>query len=282
MATTEKTYVDLLDEDKPIAGQKFVCVSFLSPDKILKQKEMFYFEKFLNHFDFNKSMLKFHQFLNFVSYKYDIDFDKVTEDFKEFIQTEKTKLIDTSIEDEYKTFMDVKEEELEKEFNNIHNFQTNVRGLKIRGSFETQQEAELRCRMLREVDPSHDIFVGPVGMWMPWEPEAYKTGRVEYLEKELNDLMSEKTENEMRAKQEFEARVKETKQRAIEENIKKAKETGNKLTQNIDEQGNLYGIEGTSTVENSLISNKTTTSADIKKELFEGENIVIKDRTKND
>ena len=36
-------YVDLLEEDKPIAGQKFVCVSFVSPDKILKQKEVFFF-----------------------------------------------------------------------------------------------------------------------------------------------------------------------------------------------------------------------------------------------
>ena len=26
-------YVDLLEEDKPIAGQKFVCVSFVSPEK---------------------------------------------------------------------------------------------------------------------------------------------------------------------------------------------------------------------------------------------------------
>ena len=29
-----KKYVDLLEEDKPIAGQKFVCVSFVSPEKI--------------------------------------------------------------------------------------------------------------------------------------------------------------------------------------------------------------------------------------------------------
>ena len=29
-------YVDILEEDKPIAGQKFVCVSFVSPEKILK------------------------------------------------------------------------------------------------------------------------------------------------------------------------------------------------------------------------------------------------------
>ena len=33
-------YVDLLEEDKPIAGQKFVCVSFVSPENILKKKEM--------------------------------------------------------------------------------------------------------------------------------------------------------------------------------------------------------------------------------------------------
>lgn len=274
-ANTSK-YVDLLDEDKPIAGQKFVCVSFVSPDKILKAKELFYFEKFLKHFDFNKSMLKFQQFLNFVSFKYDIDFDKVMNDYNEFIESEKTSLVETTIDDDYKNFLDAREDDLEKEFNSINNFQTNVRGLKVRGSFETQQEAELRCRMLREVDPNHDIFVGPVGMWMPWEPEAYKTGRVEYLEKELNELMNHKAKNEMEAKQEFEARVKESKKKAIEENIKKAKETGSKLTQTIDKDGNLIGVAGMSTVENNLISNETTKSADIKKELFEGDNILTK------
>ena len=31
-------YVDLLDEDKPLAGQKFACISFVSPEKILKEK----------------------------------------------------------------------------------------------------------------------------------------------------------------------------------------------------------------------------------------------------
>ena len=51
---------------------------------------------------------------------------------------------------------------------------------KIRGTYSTQEEAELRCKLLREVDPNHNVYVGPVGMWMPWEPEAYKTGRVEY------------------------------------------------------------------------------------------------------
>ena len=31
-------YIDLLDEDLPLAGQKFACLSFVSPEKILKQR----------------------------------------------------------------------------------------------------------------------------------------------------------------------------------------------------------------------------------------------------
>ena len=38
------------------------------------------------------------------------------------------------------------------------------------------------------MDPNHDVYVGPVGVWMPFHPEAYMTGRVEHLEKELNEL----------------------------------------------------------------------------------------------
>ena len=82
-------YVDLLEEDKSLAGQKFVCVSFVSPEKILKQKEIFMFEEFLKKWEFNKSMEKFVQFLNFVSYKYGVSFDDVSNDFKEFVKDEK-------------------------------------------------------------------------------------------------------------------------------------------------------------------------------------------------
>ena len=40
-------YIDLLDEDMPVAGQKFVCLSFISPEKVIQQKEMYFFAKFL-------------------------------------------------------------------------------------------------------------------------------------------------------------------------------------------------------------------------------------------
>ena len=32
-------YIDLCDEDQSIAGQKFVCMSFVSPEKIIMKKE---------------------------------------------------------------------------------------------------------------------------------------------------------------------------------------------------------------------------------------------------
>tara|TARA_B100002051_G_scaffold237076_1_gene238698 strand:+ start:437 stop:1375 length:939 start_codon:yes stop_codon:yes gene_type:complete len=264
-------YVDLLEEDKPIAGQKFVCVSFVSPEKILKQKSIFYFEQFLKHWDFSKSTQKFTQFLNFMSFKYNLNFDKVMADFQEYTKSEADDLAKTSIDDDYKNFLDAKDEELEQEFLERYNFQTSTRGIKVRGAYPTQQEAELRCRMLREVDPNHDVYVGPVGMWMPWNPEAYKTGRVEYLEDELNQLMHEKNQNEKDAKIAFEKRVKEAKRAAIEENVKVAKQSGNKLTQNIDSDGNLVGVANMNTTESGLGDN--VSSADIRKELFDGANI---------
>ena len=274
-------YVDLLEEDKPIAGQKFACISFVSPEKIIKQKEIFFFEEFLKKWDVNKSMEKFVQFLNFISYKYHLSFEDVSNDFKEFVKEEKEELAKTSMEDDYKTFLDNNEEELEKLFGMNCNFQTSTRGIKIRGVYPTMEEAEIRCKMLREIDPNHDVFVGPVGLWMPWDPEAYKTGRVEYMEEELNQLMHEKQKNESSAKQNFEQRVKETKQKAIEENMKKAEKSGNALTQTIDDDGNLIGINNMSTKESSFTNTKnddingSITAADIRAELFEGENIVV-------
>jgi hypothetical protein len=135
------------------------------------------------------------------------------------------------------------EEKLEQEFNKKHEFQTSTRGVKIRGSFPTQEEAEFRCKMLREVDPAFDIYVGPVGQWLCWEPEAYKTGRTEYLEDELNKLVHEKTKNEANAKVAFDQRIKEAKEKAIKENIEKAEKSGNVLTQTLDENGELVGPE---------------------------------------
>ena len=265
-------YVDVLDEDKTIAGQKFVCLSFLSPDEIIKDKKEFLFEKFVNQWEISKSLEKFTQFLHFLSYKHNIDQNLIQEDLQEFVKSEKDSLTNYQVSDDYKNFIENNEDKLTEEFNEIHAFQTNSRGIKVRGAYPTIQEAELRCKMLREVDPNHDVYVGQVGMWMPFHPEAYKTGRVEYLEEELNQLMHEKNKNEASAKKEFEKRVQETKKKAIEDNIEKASVTGNVLTQTINKQGELIDVNNAT--EDDLELSNEVISADIRKELFDSENVV--------
>jgi len=268
--TINSKYIDLLDEDKSVAGQKFSCISFISPEKIIKQREMFEFEQFLKQWDMNKSLEKFNHFMSFLAYKYNLKMDDLTSDLQEFCKEEKDNLFLTTLEDDYKTFIDANEERINEEFKKQHNFQTNVRGFKIRGSYPTQQEAELRCKMLREVDPNHDVYVGPVGTWIPFHPEAYKTGRVEYFEDELNQIMNEKEKNEKTAKVEFEKRVRESKENAMEENKKKALESGNLLTQTLNEQGDLVSVKNM--VTNN--ENSNVTIEEVKEQLFEGENIV--------
>ena len=162
--------------------------------------------------------------------------------FNEFAKEEEAKLKSESVVDDYKNFLDKNEDVLNAKFQKENEFQTSVRGLKIRGVFATQEEAEMRCKKVRELDPNHDIYVGPVGIWIPWDPDAYKTGRIEFMEEELNQLHNEKIKNEAKAKEEFDRRVKETKRKAIQENIELAKKSGNVLTQTIDEEGNLIGV----------------------------------------
>jgi hypothetical protein len=236
-------YIDLCDEDQPIAGQKFACMSFISPEKILKKREVFLFDEFVKQWDFTKSLTKFNDFLHFISYKYNLSIEDVLNDLNDFSNEEGDKLKESSVEDDYKNFLDKQEDKLNEKFNRENSFQTSVRGLKIRGVFPTQEEAEIKCKKLREYDPNHDIYVGPVGMWIPWDPDAYKTGRVEFMEDELNQLHQEKVKNEEKAKQEFERRIKETKKKAIEENIKLAEKSGNVLTQTLDDEGNLIGVK---------------------------------------
>ena len=265
--TPNQNYVDMLDEDKSIAGQAFVCMSFVSPENHIKKFEEFQFSKFVSQWDLARSLKCFDGFVRFTSFKYKLDFESLNTDFNDFCKSEMENIKSSSLSDDFKNFVDNNEGKLYKEFNKQHNFQTSIRGVKVRGSFPTQEEAELRCKMLRNVDPNHDVYVGPVGMWMPFDPVAYKTGRVEYMEEELNQLMHEKNKNESNAKQEFDRRVLESKITAIENNRKLASESGNMLSQTIDNSGNLVNLCASGNESNEPIEN-------IRKVLFEGDDIV--------
>ena len=190
--------IDLLDEDKPIAEQRFACLSFVSPEKTIKKKEVFLFQEFTKQYNFNKTAELLTKYSNYLSFKYGLSNEEVMEELKQFAESEKEEMY-ANVQGDYLNFIDLNEDKLEEKYNKEHGFQTSVRGIKVRGVFPTQQEAELRCKMLREVDPNHDVYVGPIGVWVPFHPEAYKTGKVEYLESELNELMHEKQKNEAKS-----------------------------------------------------------------------------------
>ena len=88
--------------------------------------------------------------------------------------------------------------------------------------------------------------------------------------------MHEKIRNEDDAKVEFDKRVRETKQQAMEDNKKKALASGNLLTQTLNEDGQLVSVKDLNTTEQRLGSSSLS---DIRRELFEGDNIVTAQNT---
>ena len=235
------TYVDLLKEDPVIASQTYGCYSFVSPEKIIRNRELFMFEKFVKQWQYSKALSMFSDFTQFLAFKYNINSDVIMNDLVTFCKEEENVLKREDVVGDFKQFMDKNEERLGEEYNRENKFQTSVRGFINRGNFASAEEAEKYAKELRDRDPNHDIFVGRNFVWTPLDPDAYKTGRIEFLEEELNQLHHEKLKNEKKAKEEFEKRLYEAKRKAVEENVRKAKASGNKLTQTMDENGNLVG-----------------------------------------
>ena len=165
--------VDFLNVDDRINGQEFVCISFLSPESVIKDKEGFVVAKFLQSY----------------SKTNDLDFNDVYEQFSNF---------------RYK-YADDLDNDYTKENKGI----TSVRGVKIRGVYSTIDEAKNRAKLLQNTDQSHHVFVGQVGYWLPWDPCADKVKEEHFLNSELNDLMMKYKENEMYKDKFFEERKRE-------------------------------------------------------------------------
>jgi hypothetical protein len=241
--TPNEKYVDLLNEYPVIPSQLYGCYSFVSPEKIIKQKDVFFFEKFVKQWNFTKSVSQFSDFLQFISFKYNLKVETLMDDFKKFVQEEENVLKANDVQGDYANFIDKNEDKLTELFQKEHGFQTSVRGFVNIGNFATIEEAEMYAKKIRDSVPHHDILVGRNFVWTPLDPDAYKTGRIEFMEDELNQLHHEKLKNEKKAKEDFDKRVFESKKQAIEKNIELAKKTGNVLTQTMDENGNLVGVK---------------------------------------
>ena len=105
--------VDYLDVDEPIPGQNYVCLSFVSPEALMQEKEKFKTAKFLQSYCKDKKL----------------EFNKLYEEYKDFT---------------YK-FND----NLQRDFDEANKFQTNIRGIKIRGVYENKESAEKRAKKLQ-------------------------------------------------------------------------------------------------------------------------------------
>jgi hypothetical protein len=198
---------DYLEADKEIRGQNYVCLSFISPENVLKNKETYYV----------------HNFLKSICSEYGLEEDSIVDKYKDYLFNSKVKL--------------------DKAFSEQNEFRTSVRGLKVRGIYDTLQEAEMRAKRLQKSDPNFNVFVGQVGFWLPWDPEPKEIGEEQYLNDELNQLMTEYKANADKRDEVFNTRKRDLIQKnnleveAHHANIaelEKSKEQLNTLSENLN------------------------------------------------
>lgn len=219
-ATPERE--DFLEEDAPISGQRFCLLSFLSPEKVLANKNIFMFERFLDSYEFVSRTKNLEAFLvktiGEINSKLDkeadvflerdmsgcadicrgskLRLDTVMDEFHGFVKKSERDLRESKLREAYDDFIFANKAKLEDDFYVKNEFRTTVRGLKVRGVYGSQEEAVARSKRLQRTDPLHNIFVGEVGKWLPWDPEPNDVAEQEYAEDQLNTLMKKYKENE--------------------------------------------------------------------------------------
>ena len=178
---------DYLEVDEAIPGQNYVCLSFLSPETLMQNKEAFKCVKFL----------------------------------QSYCKDQKLKFED--VYSKYQDFTYKYEDKLQRDFDEQNDFQTSVRGLKVRGVFDTRQAAEDRAKKLSLRDSGFHTFVGQVGYWLPWDPNADKVADEVFQDSQLNDMMEKYQENNVNRDIFYEEQKRE-KVKAAQEEVRKAKE----------------------------------------------------------
>lgn len=188
--------IDYLEEDPEIPSQRYSVVSFISPEKIIKQKEEFFNEKFIEWLDVDWKIKGMENLMAFISKKYSLKIDDLFKDMEEFRKVHNEELKKTDIHEKYQVFLLNKEKEVQNEFNEKVDFRSNVRGIKIRRVFANLDECQAYAKVLQRRYPRDSLFVGKVGAWLPWDPSEHLISEVEYAEKELNEMMRRYKENE--------------------------------------------------------------------------------------
>lgn len=210
--------IDYLEEDPEIPTQRYCVVSFLSPEKIIKQRSEFMNEKFVQWLEYDWKVKGMENFVAFMSKKYSLKIEDLFKDLEEFRKIHNDDIKKTDIHEQYQIFLLKNEKDLETEFTETVKFRTNVRGVKIRRVFANLEETQMYAKVLQKRYPNDNLFVGKVGMWLPWDPSEHLLHEVEYAEKELNELMRKYKENEVNREIFFEEEKAEKIRKQKEEN----------------------------------------------------------------
>jgi len=172
---SEEIKEDFLEVDSKIPGQNYACLSFVSPEKLLKQKELFFTTKFLDYL------------VN--------DSTQLVQDIREKMLNKELTTNYDNVKQLYEDWKYLKNEDIEHEFYELNDYKTTMRGIKVRGVYDSYKEATVRAQVLRRKDPSFNVFVGQVGYWLPWDPECEAVPEQEYQEGQLNELVKKYKEN---------------------------------------------------------------------------------------
>jgi hypothetical protein len=191
------TPVDYLDEDPEIPNQRYSILSFLSPEKTIKQKSEFFNEKFIEWLEYDWKVKGLEHFMAFLAKKYSIKVDDLMADKDEFTKVHNAEIKKTDVHEQYEVFLLKKEKELENEFSEKVGFRTNVRGVKVRRIFASLEECQQYAKVMQRKYPRDNLYIGKIGCWLPWDPSEHMMPEVEYAEKELNELMRKYKENEV-------------------------------------------------------------------------------------
>jgi hypothetical protein len=216
--------VDYLEEDSEIPTQRYAIISFISPEKVIKQKKEFYFEKFVEWVDMEWKVKGLESFMAFLAKKYTLKTEDLMNDMLEFKKVHEAEIKKSDIHENWETFLLKHEKELDIEFTEKHEFQTNVRGIKVRRVFANLEEAQMYSKVLQRKYPRDNLYLGKVGCWLPWDPSEHVMPEVEYAEKELNEMMRKYKENEVNKDIFFDERKNEKIEDQKKENEKRRKE----------------------------------------------------------
>ena len=215
---------DFLEEDPEIRSQKFVLLSFLSPENVLANKDQFFFGEFLKQYEVDYKLKNLETFLvslvrgindpltkeaerldslgpdlsgtAALCRKARLNIGGILEQYSQFVKENDASIKKTTINEHYDNFLFKNQTKLEEAFFEKNEFRTSIRGLKVRGVTATHGEAVAMSKKLQRNDTIHNIFLGEVGKWLPWDPKPHQVQDQEYAEDQLNKLMKSYKENE--------------------------------------------------------------------------------------